>query len=168
MRGRSWGMKEHHELHNSGSFQRDLGNLTCFPNLFTFLLHCLFPGTNQQKDGFDEIVCRRHCREYCISQGTLSSFLPCQYWAFFSEPAPCHLSNIKSQALLCTAGAFVTAQPLTVLSICLIMTFLFASNLPQLLFLSCNSQGMRSLYQFPLNGACVLCKTAWAWYGATV
>lgn len=44
------------------------------------------------------------------------------------------------------------------------MTFLFASNLPELLFLSRNFQGMRSLYQFPLTGACVLCKTAWAWY----
>lgn len=56
----------------------------------------------------------------------------------------------------------MTAQPLPVLSICFIVTFLFASNLSELLFLSCNCQGMRS---FPLNRACVLCKTAWAWYG---
>lgn len=27
---------------------------------------------------------------------------------------------------------------------------------------------MHSLYNFPLNGACVLCKTAWPWYGARV
>lgn len=56
MRGMSWGMKEHHELHNTVSFQRELGNPTCFPNSFTFLLHSSFPRTNQQKEGIEEIM----------------------------------------------------------------------------------------------------------------
>lgn len=49
-------MKEHRELHNSLSFQRELGSPTCFPNSFTFLLHSPFPGTSQQKEGIEEII----------------------------------------------------------------------------------------------------------------